>query len=182
MLHNTYIDFSFVDTHTCKTIGILDISYYNPSQVISEPTLQVLVPGYTEPVELTYYVGGTTILNSSNLGIKNVLYEEDYIDLPDGAYTVKLSICPHTQFYKERTFYRICKLECLYFTALLKLDFSACTSCFSPDKLDKLKLAKVYMEGIIANTNDCNIKKANELYQTASKILNNLINCDCDEK
>jgi hypothetical protein len=175
---NTNLDFSFVDTYTCNTIGVMDISYYNPSHVITEPIMQVLVPGYTNPVELTYYKGGVTILNSSNLNIKKVLDPRDYIELPDGPYTIKISVCPHDQFYKERTYYRMCKLECLYFQALLKIDFAQCSSCYSPDKLEKLKLASLYMEGILANTNNCNLKKANELYSKASKILDKLINCD----
>lgn len=178
---NTSLDFSFIDTHTCKTIGVMDISYYNPAQTIIEPTMQVLAPGYTTPVELTYYKGGVTILNSSNLNIKKVLDPKDYIELPDGPYTIKISICPHDQFYKERTYYRMCKLECLYFQALLKLELSKCTACYSKDKMEKLKLAGLYMEGVLSNTNDCNLTQANELYSTASKILDNLINCDCND-
>ncbi len=178
MFNSTVLDFSFQNTNTCNTLGIMDISYYNPAQSIIEPTLQVLVPGYSTPVELTYYKGGITILNSSNLNIKKALDPNDYIELPDGPYTVKISICPHDQFYKERTYYRMCKLECLYFQALLKIDFSQCSTCYSPDKLEKLKLASLYMEGILANTNNCNLKKANELYSKASKILDKLINCD----
>lgn len=178
MINSTAIDFSFIDTFTCKTIGIMDISYYNPLHIITEPIIQVLVPGYDEAVQLNYYKGGVTILNSSNLAIKKVLDPEDYIDLPDGAYTVKMSVCPHDQFYRERTFYRTCKLDCLYDSALLKLDFSKCDSCFSPAKLARLKLAKIYIRGVISNTNNCNIKKANELYSTATKILNDIIKCD----
>ncbi len=70
MFNSTVLDFSFQNTNTCNTLGIMDISYYNPTQSIIEPTLQVLVPGYSTPVELTYYKGGITILNSSNLNIK----------------------------------------------------------------------------------------------------------------
>jgi|694.fasta_scaffold05535_25 hypothetical protein len=179
--NNTFLDFSFVNTHTCNTIGVMDISYYNPAQTITEPIMQVLAPGYTNPVELTYYKEGVTILNSSNLNIKKVLDPADYIELPDGPYTIKISICPHDQFYKERTFYRMCKLECLYFKALLELDFAQCSACYSKDKLEKLKLAGLYMEGVLANTNDCNLKEANSLYSKASKILDNLINCDCND-
>jgi hypothetical protein len=47
--------------------------------------------------------------------------------------------------------------------------------------MEKLKLAGLYMEGVLSNTNDCNLTQANELYSTASKILDNLINCDCND-
>lgn len=182
MLHNTYLDFYIGDTHSCKTIAVVDTSSYNPLHIISEPVLQVIVPGYDDVMELNYYKGGVTVLNSNNISITNHLDPEDYVELPDGAYTIKLSICPHDQFWKEITFYRICKLQCLYDKALLLLDLSTCEICYSKDKKEKLSLAKFYMEAVIANTNDCNVKKANEMYSSASKILTTLINCkDCEE-
>lgn len=180
MLHSTYINFNIIDTFNCKTLGIVDTSYYNPSMTISGYTLQVLVPGYDDPVELTYYPSGVTILNSNLLGITKVNNFDDLLDLPDGMYTIKLSICPYDQFWKETSFYRTCRLECRYAQALLNLDFDTCTGCFESSKVNKLKEVKIYIEGVKANMTDCNVKKATELYQKADSILEKLLNCNCD--
>lgn len=180
MLHNTYINFNVIDTFNCKTMGIVDTSYYNPSMTVTGYTLQVLVPGYDDAVELSYYPSAVTILNSNLLGITKVYDYDDMLDLPDGVYTIKLSICPYDQFWKETSFYRTCKLECKYSQALLSLDFSNCTDCFSTSKVNKLKEAKIFIEGVKANMTDCNFKKATELYQKADSILDNILNCDCE--
>jgi hypothetical protein len=178
-LTTTYIDFTILDTYNNKTMGIADISYYSSAMISTGYTLQILVPGYEDPAELNYYPNGVTILNSNLLNITRVADQADLLDLPDGVYTIKMSICPFDNFWKERTFYRTSRLECKYSQALLTLDFSQCTDCFSTTKVQNLSLAKIYIEGVHANMVDCNLKKATELYQKANAILDNLLNCNC---
>jgi len=179
MLHNTNISFVTFDTFNCKTLGIIDTSYYNPSQVITGNLLQILTPGYTTPVELLYNVSGVTILNSNSVGVTNVIDESYLIELPDGAYTIKMSACPYNILYCEQTFYRTCKLECKYDTAILYLDLNNCTTCYNQDLADKLNTARIYIEGCKANAKNSNIKKATELYNVANRILDDIINCKC---
>lgn len=182
MLNNTKLSFGVLDTHSCRTIAIFDSSYYNPLQVLSNYTLQVVTPFNSDPadaVQLNYYKGGVIILNSNTLGITNVLDLDNLQDLPDGLYTAKISICPEEQFYYEKSWFRTCQLECKYNKALLKLDISECSTCFDKDKLAQLQRANIYIQGIKANVEDCNIKQAQKLYTAANKILTNIIECDC---
>ena len=159
MLHNTFIDFVTFDTFNCKTFGIIDTSYYNPSQVITGNLLQILVPGYSVPVEIIYNISGVTILNSNTIGVSNTLDENALIELPDGAYTVKMSACPYNILWKEQTFYRTCKLDCKYDKAILFLDLNQCTTCYNSDLADKLNTAFIYTAGCKANAKNGNIKK-----------------------
>ena len=110
MIKNTHIDFNIFDTYDCKTLGLVDISYYNPEMTISGMTLQVIVPGMDNIMELNYNKGGVTVLNSNNLGITKVWDFDDLVELPDGAYTIKMSICPYDQYWAEKTVERLALL------------------------------------------------------------------------
>lgn len=179
MLHNTKLEFSIVPTSDCKTFAIVDISYYSPSQAIANSSLQIISPFSPIPVQLNYYRGGVTIINSNNLGITNEWDGGNMQDLPDGIYTAKISMCPEDQYFYEKTWLRTCQLECQYDTALLKLDITKCDECFDPKKLEALQRANIYIQGAKANMKSCNIKQAQALYKAASKIIDNIINCNC---
>lgn len=177
MANSNKLYFEVIPTHNCKTLAIADLSVY--AGIPEGATLQVSVPDSEEVIELMYNTNGVTVLNSNSLRYTNVADLADLEALPDGKYTIKISICPYSSNWFERDVYRICKLECKYYKAILSLDLSACTSCFDPIKQKKLADAKIYMEGVIANTEVGNINQATELYEVANKILTDLIDCDC---
>ena len=141
--------------------------------------LQVRLPDREQIIELPFNQGGVTILNSSNLGITNVVQEDFLTDLPDGAYTAKISVCPYDQFWYEATWYRIDKLQCKYYNAILKLDLSQCQSCYSPETDNEIWTAKRFIEGIQANVDQGNIRQATKLYNVASYILEDILRCSC---
>ncbi len=177
--HSTKLSFLELPTHSLKTIALVDTSYYNPSVQISGSVLQILLPDRPGAIELPFNTSGVTILNSSNLGITNFVDEQFNTDLPDGAYTAKISICPYDQFWYESTWYRTEKLKCKYHQALLKLDISECQECYSPEKDNEIWTAFRYIEGIEANMNQGNLLMCNKLYNVADYILNDIINCNC---
>ena len=75
--------------------------------------------------------------------------------------------------------YRTCLLECKYDKAFLKLNVQSCDDCFSPESLEKLERARIYIYGVKTNAQNCNNKEADKLYKAANKILDSLIDCDC---
>jgi len=177
-LINTKLSFDILNSYSTKTLVLLDTSFYSPNMTITGNTLQVQLPDRSQIQELSYTQNGVTVLNSNNLGITS----GDIGELPDGVYTAKISICPYDLYWFEKTWYRTDKLECLYYQALLKLDINSCSDCFSPENLGMLATAKVYIEGVKANMYNNNIAKATELYKVASRILDEVINCDCSNK
>jgi hypothetical protein len=179
MIKGTRLEFNVLDTQSCRTLGIYDTSYYSSNQTIANATLQIVSPYDETPVELNYYKNAVTILNSNTLGITNVNDLDYLVDIPDGLYTGKISVCPEDQFWFEKSWYRTCLLECKYDKAFLKLNVQSCEACFSPEKLQKLERARIYIYGCKTNAASCNMKEADKLYKGADKILESILTCDC---
>lgn len=172
---DTYINFEVVPSSSCKTLIIVDSSYYNPSQTITGNTLLVKVPGYKNPVELSYTQTGVTVLNSNSLGITNVGYLTDLTNLPDGNYIIKMTVCPYETYWFEMDYYRTCQIECKYDNALLKLDYGNCSHCFDNGLSEKLNTAWRFIQGIKANSKNGNIVEATNCWNTANKILDGIL-------
>lgn len=181
MLRKTSLSFDVINAYNCKQLAVLDTSYYNPLQDIEGRVLQVVSPFDSEVLELPYQKSALTVLNSNSLGITKNAPEELLGDIPDGLYTVKITICPYDQFYYEKSFYRTCKIECKYNKAILTLDFNKCTECFDDEKTRKLDTVRRYLDGVIANSENGNFNKSTELYNYANKLLDEILNCDCCE-
>lgn len=177
MLKSTKLSFSLLPDNDCKTLSIVDTSFYSQNQTIANATLQVITPFDDTPVELDYYKNAVTILNSNSLKITNVNDLDNLVNLPDGLYTAKISICPENQYWYEKSWYRTCQLQCKYDQAFLQLNIQSCEACFSPDKLERLERARMYMYGCLVNTKNCNQREAKKLYSAADKILSNLLDC-----
>ncbi len=182
MAVSTKLSFDILNTSSCKTMALFDTSIYSNNQTIANATLQVISPFDDEPVELDYYKNAITVLNSNTLKITNVNDLEYLSELPDGLYTAKISICPEDVYWFEKTWYRTCLLECKYDKAFLKLNVQSCEICYSPDKLQKLERARIYIHGTKVNAKNCNNKEAKKLYTAANKLLDGILECDCNDK
>lgn len=181
MIKATRLEFSILPDTDCKKLSLLDSSYYSSDQTVANATLQIISPFDEDPVELDYYKNAITVLNSNTLKITNV-NDLDYLSvLPDGLYTAKISICPENQYWYEKSWYRTCLLECKYDKAFLQLNVNPCDKCFSPEKLQRLERARIYIYGCKVNTLNCNAKEAQKLYAASDKILTALLDCDCDD-
>lgn len=178
MANSNQLSFEVINSYDCRKLILADTSVYSGTP--EGATLQVMLPDREEVIELTWTTNSVNILNSNSLKYTKVVDQDDLQTLPDGAYTIKISICPYVDNWHEKDIYRICQLQCKYNQALLKLDLSKCESCFSEVKLNKLTTAFVYMQGVIANAENNDITKASELYSVANKILTGLLeDCDC---
>lgn len=179
-LEQTVLSYDVLDSHNVNTIVLADTSIYRDGD--SGFVLQVVVPGYPidKPVELNYYQNGVTILNSNNLKLTNVTNPKFYNPLPDGVYIAKISVCPHDVYWYQKSWYRVANIWCKYYKAFLKLNVKNCEKCYSPQKLAKLNTAWLYINAVVANAEDDNLNACDELYQAASKILDDLlVNCKC---
>ena len=175
----TNLSFDILKTNNCKLLAILDTSTYS-SEVTDGNLMQIQLPDKQTIVELPYTKEGVTILNSNNLGYTNVNDPKWYETLPDGVYTIKISVCPRDKFWAEKDIYRTCNLECKWYNAFLKLDVKDCQKCYSEEKLNKLNLAWTYIQGCIANANNDNLNTATELYSAADKLIISINdNCKC---
>ena len=179
---NTFLDFIVPESFDLRKLVIIDTSFYNPLQQITGNLIQLKVPGYINPVELSYNQSAVSIFNSNTLGISNVSDEELLLPLPDGPYIIKMSICNYENNWVEKIDYRTSQIEVKYDKALLRLNLSECATCFNSSMMSKLNTANVYIQGCKANSRTGNLKKAKELYNVANRLLDDLINCtNCKE-
>jgi hypothetical protein len=179
----TKIGFSILDTNDCKTIELKDKSFFPTGVACEQVVLQIITPYKKQPVELPYIVGGIITLNSNNLEITCVEEECDLQDLPDGLYTAKISQFPHELVWYERQFFRVCKLECAFHKAVLKLGLGECRDCYDPHLKQKLDIIWYFIQGVKTNANIGRIANASDLYASALKELKTIIGedngCNC---
>ena len=86
MIKNTKLSFSIIDTHSCHTFGIADLSYYNPLQEIKNATLQVITPFDDEAVEVRYNKNSITNINSSSSEVVTISNSSSFQN--DTAYII----------------------------------------------------------------------------------------------
>jgi hypothetical protein len=176
------LNFDITDTHDFKTLGIVDTSWYNPDIIVETPTIEILPPGYTYAVSPFYMIKALNVYNSNGVGITKASCEEELVDLPDGLWKVKYSICPNDKLFIEKFFLRIDKLQCKYDQAFLSLDLKGDPA--DREKVRKLKEVEFYMQGAISASNNQNAKDAHDFYLKAEKLLSKYSNqvsgiCGC---
>jgi hypothetical protein len=169
------LGFDIIDTHDFKTLGIVDTSWYNPDITIETPTIEILPPGYKSAVSPFFMPRSLNIFNSNGVGITKATCEDELIDLPDGLWKIKYSICPNDKLFIEKFFLKTDKLQCRYAQAFLNLDFNLNSDDRS--RRDALDEIETFITGAIAAANDQNAKLASDLYKKASKMLDNFGNC-----
>jgi hypothetical protein len=166
------LNFDIIDTHDFKTLGITDVSWYNPDITIETPTIEILPPGYTIAASPFFMVGALNVYNSNGVGITKASCEEELVDLPDGLWKIKYSICPNDKLFIEKFFLKTDKIQCRYTQALLSLDLNL-PSDSDVEKQKRRKLADIefYITAAIAAANNQDAKKASDFYKKANKLL-----------
>jgi len=180
-LHTTILNFDVLPTSNCGAMAIVDErSYASDAEGM---TLQIQLPDRENIIETVYQTRGVTVLNSNSLKYTKVREANQLQDLPDGWYTIKMSICPYDQFWVEKDYYRVCKLQCKWYQALLKLDLNKCDNCYANAYSEKLRQAWFYLQGITANAENNDLQACQDLYKVTNNILDNLLYCtDCGKK
>lgn len=175
-LHENFLDFEILETGNTKTLVFLDSSTYmeNPEK----PLLEVIMPGYTKYFLVNINANKINTFNSSNLGINQVLFQTDLVDLPDGIWKFKYKICPYKYVYKVLTKIRITtllkKLEVLYNQVDLR-------DCAGKEDRD-LETAFVKIDLLIQGSKaavEKNPKLAQEYYQLADKLIQKQLDKFC---
>lgn len=167
------LNVNIIDTHDFKTLGIVDVSWYNPLIKIEDVTIEITPPGYRIAAKPLFAPKSLNIYNSNALGITNASCEEELTDLPDGIWKVKYSICPNDKLFIEKFFLKTDKLQCQYTKAFLSLDLR-CSDCVgNKEKRRLLDEIEFYIKGAISAANDQNAKDAHDFYVKADKLLQN---------
>lgn len=169
------LDINIIDTHSFKTLGIMDTSIYNPDIAIEEVTIEITPPGYKIPSQPYFKEKGLNIYNSNSVGITRASCQEELVDLPDGLWKIKYSICPNDKLYIEKIFLKTDKIQCKFDQSFLNLDLSSCDTEIERNKLKQLQDIEVYIQGAVSACNKKDYKLSLDLYKKADKLLNSFI-------
>lgn len=174
------LSFNIIDTHDFKTLGILDTSWYNPDIVVETATIEIIPPGYSVAASPFYMIKALNVYNSNGLGITRASCEEELVDLPDGIWRFKYSICPNDKLFIEKFFLKTDKIWCRYTQAFLNLDLHNVNSKKDVERKKRLDEIEFYINGAIAASNNQDYKEAIDLYNKAEKLLNRYFSdCNC---
>jgi hypothetical protein len=162
------LNFEIIDSLDPRTIAFLDKSVYLESSP-DKPMVEVLIPGSTKPIVVPFRTNEYNVITGGQLNIscgKNST-------LPDGVYTLKISVCPHEYVFLSKTFLKASLLEYELDSILLKqLEHRDIPKNFKKDfeySIRLLEAAKIHAER-------GNINESTNLYKKVSKIVNKL-NC-----
>ena len=172
------LDFNLIDTHDPLTIGIADTSVYPSTFTIVNPTLQITPPGFNL-VSLPYTKNTAVFLNSNQLNLTCVTDPSLLSILPDGIWTVSISVSPSITYNKTKTFLRTINLQQEFGKAFLKTNLTQCSQDVRVEQMKVIDEISYYIDAAVAAANQCNNVLAMNLYQTANTMLVNFVNASC---
>lgn len=165
----------YIDTRDITSFGIADVSCYPDNYNVVNPTLEITPPGYpTRNVGM--YAKSANIYYADDLGVG----DSNTVSLPDGIYTVKFTIGSMQNLSIQKSFLRIELLKCKYYNVFESIDLQCnCNKETIRVEKEKLRKAKLLIEGAVAAANKQDFTSAYQLYKKAEYILTKLINCNC---
>jgi hypothetical protein len=137
--------------------------------------IQITIPGSSTPKNFIFVKDKRNVFNSHNLGLSCLQGDcsgENYTDLPDGIYTIKVKSSfdniEKTKYYLKTDRFEVeyGKVLILYGTDKVQLDF-----------MKSMIKIKYTLEVAKANAEDGNFIDANKYFQEASKILKRFVDC-----
>ena len=150
-------------SNNCKVISIQDISAYDNTIAITNPTIKFRIPGIDCDFFPTFAVSGTSFFTSNSFGITNASCNEDLQELPDGIYEYTYSVCPNEEVYVNGRFLRTCKTRSLIVNFIgQNLIELSCNDCCNKQNLDKEKEYRDYLLILEAAENDVFCNRINE--------------------
>ena len=172
---NLQLNVEPLETCDCKTIAILDTSYYPVAPL--NPTLTIEMPGFV-PIQFSFVTGQVNTYNSYSLGLSSSNTIENLMDLPDGLYTLTYSIDPNDMLFQTKSYMRTCQIEYKFAQKFARtVNYCETDSRY----MRKLQQIEVLIEGAKANARVCNPTKPVELYRKANELLDRLDTncCNC---
>ena len=115
------LDILVIPTYNTYTLGIADASTYDTDPpVVTAPTIEITIPGFSTPVFLPFVVNDFNVFNSTSLGLSAV--GDPLIPLPDGIYYLRYTVTPAYENYVEKNIMRTELIQDKFDSAFMKLD------------------------------------------------------------
>lgn len=118
------------DSIDCRVQEVVDISIYDPTMAIEEPTLIINIPEVCDcDYQSIIKVKGTTYLTSNTFGYTDTC-ATGLLNLPDGIYTYNYSVCPNDEVYVEMKVLRDCITRCKIWATISNISIDDCNTIF----------------------------------------------------
>lgn len=175
-VHENILDFEIIETGNPQTLVFVDSSQYMEEP--DRPLLEVTMPGFDKYFLVNYTAREVNIFNSGTIGLNQVLFENQYLQLPDGIWFIKQKICPYKYIYRTKKFMRVTillnKLAQLY----NEIDLTDCEE--KNNRQLELDLTRIHSliesAKLVVNLNH---KKAFNDYHLANRMVDNLLQKFC---
>jgi hypothetical protein len=156
MANKHILSLDIPDTLNLNVLRVVDTSTYSTELAVACPTLQILVPGFTEPVTVTMVQGGETLVTACALGIQTTNCDTVLTALPDGIYVVRYSVAPNDKVFVEYNYLRITAAVNKYYNIFCNVNLSGCEP-LPPEreKLTKLRLLRTMLDGAKSKVEFC---------------------------
>ncbi len=176
-LKKVNLDFQILETKDPNIISIMDSSEW--SNIENKPSIiEIFIPGKDTPIVHFFNKKQINLFNSINLKINCVddCGEVDYIQLPDGIYTIVLKGSPD-KYIKSRKYLRTVSTELKLDKIFIGLELT--TKYFSSNKstIDSIFDIELMLKAAKANLRYSNIKKTQSLLFKAQDLIEDLISC-----
>jgi len=160
---------------------IEDTSIYSSLMPYICPTVQVLVPGYSDCVTFNdttvpkVIQGFVFNLSACDLNIQTANCGSEFDPLPDGIYVIKYSLSPNDKMYVEYNHLRVTSLRTKLKQEWCNLKLSACEPIpETQNKFLSLMAITGYIDAAQAKAEYClDASQAMVLYNYAKKLLDN---------
>lgn len=159
----------------CTTVlRVMDMSVYVDGVAYASPKLEITLPGFTLPVEITTGLAQVFSKNFTaiDMGLQTDA-DEALRSLPDGLYKVKYSIAPNTTNFVEYYHLRTTSIMNDYYKEICKVQLDACEPTEAQhQKLHDLRYIKMFIDAAKAKAEYCHApQQAIEMLVYAEKLL-----------
>ena len=170
-----FAEFTILETHEPKYLRLMDASMYYQTEN-NPAVIQLTPPGANEPISAYWVKNAINTFNSSNLGLSCFnSCDNEYLDLPDGLWLLKLKLSPDT-IYSEKYYLKTDLLE-------LDLDKIYVKINLEYDPFDKkfrewYIQVNMFLDAAKANTRKGDIGRAKDFYDKCVSLIDQYKECD----
>lgn len=172
------LDFQVIESKDPKILIVADSSMWK--HIKDKPAIiEILIPGRHVPMVHYFQKESFNIFNSLTLSVNCISGCEgvEYVDLPDGIYTITIKGSPQNLFCKERKYLRDTELK----LEISKIFFQLTNvKEVNKQKLKMLREAEMLLKGASGAIAFNNVKESINNYTKAEELIDQIKNCkDC---
>lgn len=164
-----------LDTRDINSVGFADVTIYPTGFVPVNVTFEVTPPGFPK-ISVPFDAKSANIYYVDDIGVGT----DSCTGLPDGIYTVKLTMNPALNLSIEKSFLKVDLIKCKYSNVFVSLDLECnCQNDKNRSDKHKLRQAKLLIQGAEASANKKDYITSFKMYSKADHILSGLTKCEC---